>query len=72
MQQVGSVLTNLKNMATDMGQDIDRQNRQLDNVGAKVQYNRLLFITLLKFSLQATNADVKIGYANKRTEKLLK
>ena len=46
MQQVGSVLTNLKNMATDMGQDIDRQNRQLDNVGAKVlQYNRLLFIT---------------------------
>ena len=38
MQQVGSVLGNLKNMAADMGQEIDRQNQQLDKVGAKVQY----------------------------------
>ena len=36
MQQVGSVLGNLKNMAADMGQEIDRQNKQLDIVGAKV------------------------------------
>ena len=36
MQQVGSVLGNLKNMATDMGQEIDRQNKQLDKIGAKV------------------------------------
>merc|ERR1712111_115653 len=55
MQQVGSVLGNLKNMAADMGQEIDRQNKQLDKIGAK-----------------ATNADVKVGYANKRTENLLK
>ena len=37
MQQVGSVLGNLKNMATDMGEEIERQNRQLDKVGAKVE-----------------------------------
>merc|ERR1712241_500292 len=55
MQQVGSVLGNLKNMAADMGEEIERQNRQLDKVGAK-----------------ATNADVKVGVANKRTENLLK
>ena len=36
MQQVGSVLGNLKNMAADMGEEIERQNRQLDKVGAKV------------------------------------
>jgi len=55
MQQVGSVLGNLKNMAQDMGQEIDRQNRQLDKIGAK-----------------ATNADAKVGVANKRTGNLLK
>ena len=38
MQQVGSVLGNLKNMAADMGQEIDRQNKQLDVVGAKVDH----------------------------------
>ena len=37
MQQVGSVLGNLKNMAADMGEEIERQNRQLDKVGAKVE-----------------------------------
>ena len=42
MQQVGSVLGNLKNMAADMGEEIERQNRQLDKVGAKVEkYTKL-------------------------------
>ena len=39
MQQVGNVLGNLKNMAADMGQEIDRQNNQLDKIGAKVSHN---------------------------------
>ena len=79
MQQVGSVLGNLKNMAADMGQEIDRQNKQLDTVGAKVQHIfsfshvvKDYFISYFNVSFQATNADVKIGYANKRTENLLK
>ena len=36
MQAVGSVLGNLKNMAADMGGEIDRQNKQLDKIDVKV------------------------------------
>jgi len=55
MQAVGSVLGNLKNMAADMGDEIARQNKQLDRIDRK-----------------AGDVDLKIGSANKRTEKLLK
>jgi len=37
MQQVGSMLGNLKDMASTMGEEIDRQNRQIDKIGAKAQ-----------------------------------
>ena len=37
MQQVGSMLGNLKDMASTMGEEIDRQNRQIDKIGAKVK-----------------------------------
>ncbi len=36
VQAVGSMLSNLKNMASDMGQEIEKQNSQLDKIGAKV------------------------------------
>ena len=36
MGQVGSMLGNLKDMASTMGEEIDRQNRQIDKIGAKV------------------------------------
>jgi len=36
MVQVGSMLGNLKDMASTMGEEIDRQNRQIDKIGAKV------------------------------------
>ncbi len=36
MQAVGSILGNLKNMAADMGDEISRQNKQLDTLGGKV------------------------------------
>ena len=36
MQAVGSVLGNLKNMAADMGEEISRQNKQLDRIDRKV------------------------------------
>ena len=51
MQQVGSVLGNLKSMAADMGQEIDRQNQQLDKVGAKVQYRLLTLFRKILYSL---------------------
>jgi len=35
MQVVGGILGNLKNMATEMGGEIEKQNKQLDNIGTK-------------------------------------
>jgi len=35
MQAVGNVLGNLKNMAADMGSEIDRQNKNLDRINVK-------------------------------------
>jgi len=35
MQAVGGILGNLKNMAQDMGDEIGRQNKQLDTIGGK-------------------------------------
>lgn len=37
MQAVGSVLSNLKNMAQDMGSEISKQNKQLDRITNKAE-----------------------------------
>jgi len=37
LKMVGSNLSNLKNMAQDMGNVIERQNKQLDRMGDKVK-----------------------------------
>ena len=36
MQAVGGILGNLKNMAQDMGSEIEKQNSQLDRINDKV------------------------------------
>lgn len=36
LEAVGSIIGNLKTMAMDMGNEIDKQNRQIDNISAKV------------------------------------
>lgn len=33
---VGSIIDNLKTMAMDMGSEIDKQNKQIDSITAKV------------------------------------
>ena len=38
MAGVGNILGNLKNMATDMGAEIEKQNKQLDLIQGKVIY----------------------------------
>ena len=38
MQQIGSVLGNLKAMASDMGNEIQSQNKQLDRINEKVLF----------------------------------
>lgn len=43
LEAVGSVLSNLKTMAVDMGSEIDKQNRQIDSITGKVsRYSRRL------------------------------
>ena len=61
MQQVGSVLGNLKNMAADMGQEIDRQNKQLDKVGAKVKHRlNILHSFILNFLYRPSMLTTKL------------
>lgn len=36
MQQVSTMIGNLRNMATDMGTEVENQNRQLDRINMKV------------------------------------
>ena len=35
MQQVSTMIGNLRNMAVDMGTEVENQNRQLDRINAK-------------------------------------
>ena len=36
MQQVSTMIGNLRNMAADMGTEVENQNRQLDRIAVKV------------------------------------
>lgn len=40
LDAVGSIIGNLKNMAVDMGNEIDKQNKQIDNINDKAVMNR--------------------------------
>lgn len=42
LEAVGSIIGNLKTMAVDMGSEIDKQNRQIDSITAKVTSQRVL------------------------------
>lgn len=37
LEAVGSIIGNLKTMAVDMGSEIDKQNKQIDGITAKVR-----------------------------------
>ena len=73
MQAVGGILGNLKNMATDMGAEIEKQNTQLDRINDKVNY--LDFLLILKLHLIRSaghfrrfyfNLCAYLGFMNKR------
>nr|XP_060616958.1 synaptosomal-associated protein 23 [Anolis sagrei ordinatus] len=40
LTQVGNILGNLKNMALDMGNEIDSQNKQIDRINEKAETNK--------------------------------
>ena len=52
MQAVGGILGNLKNMAADMGDEIGRQNKQLDRINAKVCFVRRFLLAYLQYMTQ--------------------
>ncbi|KAK1793075.1 hypothetical protein P4O66_011482 [Electrophorus voltai] len=41
LDQVGSVIGNLKNMALDMGNEIDKQNKTIDRINEKADMNKV-------------------------------
>lgn len=40
LDQVGSIIGNLKNMAMDMGSEIDKQNKHIDRITDKADMNK--------------------------------
>ena len=51
MQQVSTMIGNLRNMATDMGTEVENQNRQLDRINIKVLFTRV-FLAQENFALK--------------------
>ncbi|XP_024910795.1 synaptosome associated protein 23.1 isoform X2 [Cynoglossus semilaevis] len=41
LQTVGDIVSNLKNMAVDMGSEIDKQNKQIDRITDKADMNKV-------------------------------
>lgn len=46
MGQVNTMIGNLRNMALDMGSELENQNRQIDRINRKVSYKNVLFFVL--------------------------
>lgn len=49
MTQVSTMIGNLRNMAIDMGSEIENQNRQLDRINAKVLFKIVVIVRLCSF-----------------------
>ena len=50
MQQVSTMIGNLRNMAADMGTEVENQNKQLDRINLKVctnQFSMMVVLTIL-------------------------
>ena len=83
MQQVSTMIGNLRNMAQDMGTEVSNQNSQLDRINLKVlplfDHIYLSIIFLLVFNNQCTvypfqgaSNESRVKMANDRAGRLLK
>ena len=68
MQQVSTMIGNLRNMAQDMGTEVENQNRQLDRINLKVGLSLSISVRL-KFIPSLTNPI--LGLVSLRTESML-
>ncbi|KAK3537857.1 hypothetical protein QTP70_019836 [Hemibagrus guttatus] len=75
LEQVGSIIGNLKNMALDMGTEIDKQNKTIDRINEKATGKMGKRKDLSEFDKgQIVMADMnkaRIDEANQRANKLL-
>lgn len=51
MGQVNTMIGNLRNMALDMGSELENQNRQVDRINRKVWYGFIININVNKNSV---------------------
>ena len=74
MQQISTMVGNLRNMAQDMGTEVENQNRQLDRINLKVPTplsSRRMLLAALTF-LQGSSNESRVKMANDRAGRLLK
>lgn len=57
MGQVNTMIGNLRNMALDMGSELENQNRQVDRINRKVSVDKLL-ISFLKRIINPLNVSI--------------
>lgn len=60
MGQVNTMIGNLRNMALDMGSELENQNRQVDRINRKVRWIFIGLILMLCGHVQAPGADLDI------------
>lgn len=46
MGQVNTMIGNLRNMALDMGSELENQNKQIDRINRKVSYSMINYFTV--------------------------
>lgn len=75
MGQVNTMIGNLRNMALDMGSELENQNKQIDRINRKVGANYFYFI-LVSFSILRLNHHTlwtfyQVFFVRKRNSKFI-
>ena len=71
MQQIGNMVTNLRNMALDMNAEVSDQNEQMDRITLKVKL-KITYFWKPAFFCKATCNENRVTNANKKAVQLLK
>ena len=76
MQQISTMVGNLRNMAQDMGTEVENQNRQLDRINLKVRcmckLGKQQSQEMWGFFFQGSSNESRVKMANDRAGRLLK
>lgn len=75
MGEVNTMIGNLRNMALDMGSELENQNRQIDRINCKVYSTNFMFFVfflIFKLLIQGDSNTARIAVANQRAHELLK